>query len=113
MRPSSSPGRSGSRPNRADNRRDARSEVRDNRRDRAGERREVRRDVRGERREWYEDRWKRRVGARLTYATYRSLTCSSTVVVVDGVAYHRCGPNWYRRYAHGGSVTYVVVVSPN
>jgi hypothetical protein len=99
---SGSPGRTGSRPNRADNRRD-----------RAGERREVRRDVRSERHEFYEDRWRRRVGARLTYATYRSLSCSSTVVVVDGVAYHRCGPNWYRRYAHGGSVTYVVVVSPN
>jgi hypothetical protein len=110
MRGGHSPGRS--RNDRADNRRDHASERREVRRDVRSERREVRRDVRSERHEWYEDRWKRRVGARLTHATYRTLSCSSTIVVIDGVAYHRCGPNWYRRYVHGGSVTYVVVVAP-
>lgn len=109
MRPSRSPGGSVRRPDqagRAGNRRDARREVR-------SDRAEFRSDRRSERREWYEDRWRRRVGASLTLATFRSLSCHTTVVVVGNVAYHRCGTDYYRRYVYGGGVTYVVVVAPN
>ncbi len=123
MRPSRSPGGSGRRPVQtrpAGNRRGPRGGVRDTRRDRVDDRREFRsdraefrQDVRSERHEWYEDRWRHDVGARLTLATYRSLSCSTTVIVVDKVAYYRCGTDYYRRYVHGGSVTYVVVVAPN
>ncbi len=123
MRPSRSPGGSGRRPGQtrpAGSRRDPRGGARDTRRDRVDDRREFRsdraefrQDVRSERREWYEDRWRRRVGASLTLATFRSLSCSTTIVVVGNVAYHRCGTDYYRRYVHGGSVTYVVVVAPN
>ena len=118
MRPSRSPGGSGrrsvqTRP--AGSRRPVhiRRDRVDDHREFRSDRAEFRQDVRSERREWYEDRWRYNVGARLTLATYRSLSCRTTVIVVDRVAYYRCGTDYYRRYVHGGSVTYVVVVAPN
>ena len=55
-------------------------------------------DVRGEyqeHEEWYEDRWKRAVGASLTVSAFRSLQCASSTVVVNGVSYYNCGSSWF------------------
>lgn len=96
-----------------DDRRDARREVRDERRDVRREIREERRDVRREVHEWHEDRWRRRIGASLTAATFRALTCAPTVVIIGSVHYYSCGVNWYRRTYVGSSATYVVVAPPS
>jgi hypothetical protein len=68
--------------------------------------------VRDDRRDWYDDRYRRRVGVSLTYATFRSLSCTSTTVIVGGVTYYRCGADWYSRAYTGGNVTYIVVTAP-
>ena len=62
--------------------------------------------------EWYEDRWKYAMGASLTAATFRSLSCTMKDVSVAGVSYYQCGPTWYQRAYSGGSTTYVVVIAP-
>jgi hypothetical protein len=63
--------------------------------------------------EYYEDRWKYAVGASLTAATYRSLTCTPTTVIVGSVTYYQCGSTWYQRGYSGGSTTYVVINAPS
>ena len=101
---------------RQDNRGDQQQDRQDNRQDLVNDRQEFRQDVYGEyqeRNEWYEDRWKYAVGASLTAATFRTLTCASRTVVVNGVTYYNCGPTWYSRAYTGGSVTYVVVTAPS
>jgi len=65
-----------------------------------------------ERAEWYDDRWRFAVGASLTAATFSSLSCVSTTVIVGGVTYHRCDNSWYSRAYSGGNVTYIVVNAP-
>jgi hypothetical protein len=62
--------------------------------------------------EFYEDRWKYALGASLTAATFRTLSCTSTTVLVSGVTYTQCGTSWYQRGYSGGSTTYVVVHAP-
>lgn len=62
--------------------------------------------------EFYEDRWKYAMGATLTAATFRALTCTPTTVIVGNVSYSQCGTHWYRRTYTGGSVTYIVVTTP-
>ena len=62
---------------------DVRRDRRDTKQDVRGERREGRSDVRDERREHHErreDRWRRRVGTRLTLSAFRALTCRPTTV---------------------------------
>jgi len=97
----SSPGNSGKRSTgRASNKREVKSERRENRSERA---------------EWFEDRYKRnrrRVGFAMTIAAFGALTCTPTVVIVNGVAFHSCNGAWYNRRYVGGSVTYVVVTTP-
>jgi hypothetical protein len=104
--------RQGDRSDRLDNRQDDRS-------DRLDDRQDFRQDAYGDHREWhqdrhefYDDRWKYAVGATVTAATFRALTCASRTVVVNGVSYYNCGPTWYNRAYSGGSVTYVVVNTP-
>ncbi len=92
--------------------RDRQGDRRDAQRDRRGDRREFRDDVRDERREFYEDRWRRRVGARVTIAAFRALTCEQRVIIVDGVVFYGCAGNWYRRQVQTGTVVYVVVTAP-
>jgi hypothetical protein len=89
----------------ADNRRDQRREVTDNRR-------EVRRDVRKERHEFREDRVRRHRARHLTRAAFSSLSCRSTVIVVNGISYYSCGGSYYERMYQGGTVVYVVVAAP-
>jgi hypothetical protein len=63
--------------------------------------------------EFYEDRWKYAVGASLTAATFRALTCTPSTVIVGGVSYYQCGPTWYQRAYSGGSTTYVIINAPS
>lgn len=98
---------------RRDTARGVRSDRREVRRDVRSERREFREDIRGERHEWWEDRSRRRVGAVLTATAFRSLTCTPTVVIVNGVSYYSCNSVWYSRRYVSGSVTYVVVTAPS
>ncbi|MFH3479645.1 hypothetical protein [Xanthobacter variabilis] len=57
------------------------------------------------------------VGAAITAAAIGSYvyslpsTCSQ--VIVNGIAYQSCGPNWYLPQFQGGSVVYEVVPNPN
>jgi hypothetical protein len=62
--------------------------------------------------EWYEDRQRWRVGAALSVATFRSLSCTPTTVVVGSTTYYQCGSSWYNRAYQGGQVTYIVVNAP-
>ncbi len=81
--------------------------------DRARTRGAVRRESRSERHEYWEDRGRRRrIGAALTVASYRALSCRPTTVIVDGVAFYSCGGGWYTRRVYSGTVTYVVVTAP-
>jgi hypothetical protein len=42
-----------------------------------------------------------------------SLGCTPETVIVGGVTFYRCGPNWYERVFEGsGDVTYIVVNPP-
>jgi hypothetical protein len=68
--------------------------------------------VRDDRRDWYNDRYRYRVGVSITYATFSSLSCTTTSVNVNGVTYYRCDNDWYSRAYSGGNVTYVVVKAP-
>jgi hypothetical protein len=45
-------------------------------------------------------------------ATFHSLSCRTTTVVVTGVSYYQCGSSWYQRGYSGGSTTYVVINAP-
>ena len=95
-------------------RRDVKRERRDDARDVKRERYEHRRDVRHERHEWYEDRWKRRtIGAALTLATYRSLSCTRTEIIAGDITYYRCGSDWYQRVYRSTEVVYIVVEAPS
>jgi hypothetical protein len=108
---------------RQDNRNDRFDDRQDNRNDRFDDRTDQRDDVRHEYQEhyenhhgyseFYEDRWKYAVGASLTAATFRSLTCTPTTVIVGGVSYYQCGPTWYQRAYSGTSMTYVVINAPS
>ncbi len=80
--------------------------------DRARKRGAVRRENRSERREYWEDRRRRRIGATLTVATFRALSCQPTTIIVDGVAFYSCGGGWYNRRVYSGAVTYVIVTAP-
>lgn len=97
--------RSNQRSDRADHRRDTRRDVADNRR-------EVRQDVRKERHEFREDRVRRYRGRHLTRAAFASLSCRSTVVIVNGITYYSCGSTYYERVYQGSDVVYVVVAAP-
>jgi hypothetical protein len=44
--------------------------------------------------------------------TFRSLSCTHTVVIVSGHSYYRCGYNWYDQVYYQGQVTYVHVAPP-
>lgn len=72
----------------------------------------ARREVRSERHEYWEDRRRRRIGATLTVATYRALTCEPITVIANGVTYYGCAGDWYTRRVYSGTVTYVVVTTP-
>ena len=100
---------------RFDQRQDRFDDRQDNRNDRYDDRRHSTAEYRGERsemHEFYEDRWRYRVGASLSAASFRSLQCASSTVVVNGVTYHNCGSSWYQRGYSSGSVTYIVVNAP-
>ena len=95
-----------------DDRNDRRDDVRDDRNDRHDDRRDYRDDVRDDRQDYYDDRQRRRIGVALTRSAWRSLSCKSSKVIVGGVTYYRCGNDWYTQAYKGGSVTYIVVVTP-
>ena len=108
---------------RQDNRSEQRGNVSDNRNDRLDDRQDHRDnvredrqdfadDVRDDRRDWYNDRYRYRVGVSITYATFSSLSCTTSSVNVNGVTYYRCDNDWYSRAYSGGNVTYVVVKAP-
>ena len=101
----SGPASSGSVNRHSNNRRDRK----DNRR---GDRREAREDARDERREYREDRVRRHRARHLTYAAFRSLSCRTTVVIVNGISYYGCGGSYYERVYQGSSVVYVIVAPP-
>ena len=71
-----------------------------------------RHERRHERHEFYDDRWKRRGGALLTTAAYRSLACKRNAVIGRSVIYWTCGSTWYRRINVEGELMYVVVERP-
>lgn len=48
----------------------------------------------------------------MTPTQFYALPCTPTSVVVGGVAYYRCGNDWYSRGQSGDGVTYVVVDPP-
>ena len=96
---------SDNRNDRLDDRQDHRDNVREDRQDFAD-------DVRDDRRDWYNDRYRYRVGVSITYATFSSLSCTTSSVNVNGVTYYRCDNDWYSRAYSGGNVTYVVVKAP-
>jgi hypothetical protein len=104
--------RSDNRSNRPENRSDRLDDRQDRRDDLRDDRRDYVDDVRDDRRDWYDDRYRRRVGVSLTFTAFRSLSCTSTLIVVGGVTYYRCGSDWYSRAYHGGNVTYVIVTAP-
>ena len=95
-----------------DNRSDRRDDMNDNRKENREDWQDHADDVRDDRRDWVDDRHRRRVGASLTYSAFRSLSCVSTTVIVNGVTYYRCGTGWYSRAYHGGDVTYIIVTAP-
>jgi hypothetical protein len=104
---------------RQDNRNDAREDSQDYRTDAREDRQQQRNIARSEYQEhhhgyseFYEDRWKYAVGASLTAATFRTLSCTPTTVIVGGVSYYQCGSTWYNRGYSGGSTTYVVINAP-
>ncbi|MBW2398406.1 MAG: hypothetical protein JRG80_03940 [Deltaproteobacteria bacterium] len=65
-----------------------------------------------DRKEFYDDRRRFAIGATLTAATFRALSCASRTVVVNGISYYGCGSTWYNRAYAGGAVSYVVVAAP-
>jgi len=131
---SSSSSRSiGTRPDRSSTRRDKPSTRRDKpstRRDKPStrsdravkeqryDRRDARRDIHEERHDWHDDRRRRRairaavVGTSLTIASWNTLSCTRTRVIVNRVIHYTCGGAWYRIYYGDGYVTYVVVNTP-
>lgn len=118
-RPSTRPGEGpGERPDREDNREDwqqHRQDMQEDRQDYMDSARYQRHENVEEWHtydEWAEDRWRWRVGATLTAATFRSLSCTTTTVVVGNVTYYQCGSTWYNRAYSGGQVTYIVVNAP-
>jgi hypothetical protein len=115
--------RGANRGDRQSNRSDQRGDMQDNRNDRLDDVQDARKerredwqdygdDVRDDRRDWYDDRYRRAVGVSITYSAFRSLSCTSTTVIVGGVTYYRCGSDWYSRAYTGGNVTYIVVTAP-
>jgi hypothetical protein len=52
------------------------------------------------------------VGTMINAATYSTLACTPTTVVVGGVTYSQCGSTWYQPTYSGGDVTYIVVNPP-
>ena len=52
------------------------------------------------------------VGAILSATAFANQSCTPTSVIVGGVTYYQCGPNWYTRAYQGGDVNYVVVDPP-
>ena len=122
--------RSDSRGDRQGDREDRSDDRQENRGDRQDDRQDFLEDARDDRQDFvedihddhhdyydhddfYEDAWRYHVGASIAAATFRSLTCTTTTVVVNGVTYYNCGPTWYNRGYGGGSVTYVVVNAPS
>ncbi|MDB4433493.1 hypothetical protein N9166_02020 [bacterium] len=101
-----------------DNRQDRFDDRQDLQRDRWDDRQDFREDVYDDHHGWhghhgfYDDAWKYALGATLTVATFRALTCATQTFVVNGVTFYNCGPTWYNRAYAGGSVTYVVVNAP-
>ena len=104
--------RSDRRDNMQDNRGDRQDDIQDARKERREDWQDYGDDVRDDRRDWYNDRYRYRVGASITYATFRSLSCTTTTVHVNGVTYYRCDNDWYSRAYSGGNVTYIVVKAP-
>jgi hypothetical protein len=45
-------------------------------------------------------------------ATVASLPPSCSSIVVNGIAYQHCGPNWYQPQYVGTQVQYIVVTAP-
>jgi len=116
------PGQDGSN-DRFDDRQDGRNDRQEDRQDHITDRQEDRQKYGNNARneyyehhggysEFYEDRWKYALGASLTAATFRALTCTPTTVIVGGVSYYQCGSSWYNRAYSGGSTTYVVINAP-
>ena len=103
---------SDNRGSRQDNRGDRQDDIQDARKERREDWQDYGDDVRDDRRDWYNDRYRYRVGVNITYATFRSLSCTSTTVHVNGVTYYRCDNDWYSRAYSGGNVTYIVVKAP-
>ena len=104
--------RSERRSNMQENRGDRQYDIQDARKERREDWQDYGDDVRDDRRDWYNDRYRYRVGSSITYATFRSLSCTSTTVHVNGVTYYRCDNDWYSRAYSGGNVTYIVVKAP-
>ncbi|GKT10792.1 hypothetical protein [Desulforhabdus sp. TSK] len=52
------------------------------------------------------------VGTIINAATYSTLSCTPTTVVVNGITYSQCGTTWYQPTYSGGDVTYIVVNPP-
>jgi len=105
--------RSERRSNMQENRGDRQDDIQDARKERREDWQDYGDDVRDDRRDWYNDRYRYRVGSSITYATFRSLSCTSTTVHVNGVTYYRCDNDWYSRAYSGGNVTYIVVKAPS
>lgn len=105
-------GRTDRQGNRQDGRTDRLDDRLDNRQDARHEIREHYEDHHYNYGEYYEDRWKYALGASLTMATFRALSCTTTTVVVGNVTYYGCGSSWYNRAYSGGTTTYIVVNAP-
>jgi hypothetical protein len=63
--------------------------------------------------EFREDRFQFVVGASLSMAAFRSLTCTSNKIIVNGTVFYSCGGHWYNPVYQGTQVTYVIVNAPS
>jgi hypothetical protein len=116
MNPDNVSSRQDGRTDRTGERQDGRTDRQDNRqdgmKDRQNNRQEHYEDHHYNYGEYYEDRWKYAMGASLTMATFRALSCTTTTVVAGNVTYYGCGGSWYNRAYSGGTTTYIVVNAP-
>jgi len=105
------------RPDRGDNISDRQNDRQDAARDRQNDRQDAARDIHDDREDWYDDRRRRVataivIGSVISAASWNSMSCARTSVVVDGITYWSCDGAWYQSSYSGGSVTYVVVDAP-
>jgi len=88
---------------RADQIRDNREDYDENRQDYY----EDRQDYYEDQQDYYEDRW--RAGAYISMATWGSMNCGFSTVIIDATTYYMCDGIRYERVYHGSEVIFIAV----